>query len=275
MVNCIQVLIPLPNYGFDPTEVAIPWQILHRHGVRVLFATPAGGIAEADRRMLDGEDLGIWKWLLQASADAQLAYHEMIQQQAFKRPLSYADITAVDFDGLLLPGGHDKGVKEYLESDLLQQVVAKFFDKHTPVAAICHGVVLAARSKGALSGKSVLHGYRTTALLRSQEMAAYHLTRLWLGDYYLTYPGLTVQKEVTEVLRRPEDFEEGPIPLLRDSMQDLNRGFIVRDRNYVSARWPGDAHAFAMAFLSMLKEGGNRNNKVTSGGQLLSHPDDF
>ena len=29
--------------------------------------------------------------------------------------------------------------------------------------------------------------------------------------------------------------------------------FVVRDRNYVSARWPGDAHTFAKTFAGMLQ----------------------
>src|SRR5438045_8840077 len=51
------------------------------------------------------------------------------------------------FDALLLPGGHRaRGMREYLESEILQRHVASFFDKEKPVAAICHGVLLAARS---------------------------------------------------------------------------------------------------------------------------------
>ena len=29
--------------------------------------------------------------------------------------------------------------------------------------------------------------------------------------------------------------------------------FVVRDRNYVSARWPGDAHTFAKCFAEILE----------------------
>jgi putative intracellular protease/amidase len=51
------------------------------------------------------------------------------------------------FDGLLLPGGHRaRGMREYLESNVLQRLVAQFFEACLPVAAICHGVLLAARS---------------------------------------------------------------------------------------------------------------------------------
>ena len=118
------------------------------------------------------------------------------------------------------------------------------------VGAICHGVVLAARSKAA-SGRSVLHGRKTTALLQRQELLAWNLTRGWLGDYYRTYPQ-TVQAEVTEALASPEDFIAGPLPLRRDTPDNPRPGFALRDGNYVSARWPGDAHRFAELFAAAL-----------------------
>lgn len=124
---------------------------------------------------------------------------------------------------------------------MLQDLVADFFSAKKPVGAICHGVVLAARSIDPDTGKSVLHNYRTTALLKSQEMLAYRLTQLWLKDYYLTYPEITVEDEVRKALSSENDFLKGPNPLLRDDHDHLNRGFTVRDRHYLSARWPGGA----------------------------------
>ena len=66
----MNVLIPLPRYGFDPTEAAIPWQILTRHNYHVFFCSPNGQKAQADRIILTGEKLGIWKPLLRAGKDA-------------------------------------------------------------------------------------------------------------------------------------------------------------------------------------------------------------
>lgn len=41
--------------------------------------------------------------------------------------------------GLLLPGGHAPGMKQYLGSRLLQRKVAEFWRLERPVGAICHG----------------------------------------------------------------------------------------------------------------------------------------
>jgi protease I len=249
-----KILIPLPSYGFDPTEVAIPWKLLTKAGYEVVFTTLTGAKASADIRILKGIDLGIWKSLLQARQDAVDACSEMQSSQFFCEPLKYDDAKEESFDALLLPGGHDKGVKEYLESKVLQALVVDFFASQKPVGAICHGVVLAARSITPETNKSVIHDYKTTSLLKSQELLAYNLTRLWLNDYYLTYPEITVEGEVKAVLSNQENFIKGPAPIFRDNHGKLNRGFFVRDRNYLSARWPGDAYNFSLEFIKLLRD---------------------
>ena len=248
-----KILIPLPSYGYDLTEVTIPWKLMAARGFQIVFITPDGNKALPDQLMLDGRKLGIWKPLLQARKDAVDAFVEMDKCPAFCFPTKYTEVDVADFDGLHLPGGHDKRIRPYLESEILQQLVVSFFSAKKPVAAICHGVVLAARSVNPETGKSVLYDYQTTALLKSQELTAYNLTRLWLKDYYLTYPEITVEDEVKSVLATPGDFHQGPSPLLRDDEKHLKRGFCVQDRNYLSARWPGDAYSYSYNFIKMIE----------------------
>ncbi len=243
-----KILLPVPTYGFDPTEAAIPWKILTSGGFDVHIATPGGKQARADEIMLTGEGLGLFKPLLMARRDAISAYAEMEGSSAFRKPISYAGINPDDYDGIFLPGGHHKGVREYLESEILQRIIPVFFKAEKPVGAVCHAPVLLSRSINPESGKTVLYGYRTTALLKSQERLAYHLTRRRMGDYYLTYPGTTVEDEVRKVLRSQRDFRKGPLPLFRDKPGGLFGGFVVRDRNYVSGRWPGDIYSLTRAF---------------------------
>lgn len=245
-----KVLIPLPTKHFDPSEVAIPWKYLSQAGVDVVFATPSGIVGETDLRMLHGIDLGILSPLLAADKNAKNAFKEMEVSNAYKSPIKWDQTKESDYDGLFLPGGHDKGVREYLESPLLQNIVIEFFASNKPVAAVCHGVVLAARSKKS-DGKSVLHGKKTTGLLATQEKTAYFLTCLWLGDYYLTY-NETVQSEVTRELASPKDFIAGPLPISRDDESHLEKGFIVEDGNYLSGRWPGDTHKLSKRFTELI-----------------------
>ncbi|MFK5956197.1 MAG: hypothetical protein QM477_07115, partial [Planctomycetota bacterium] len=59
---------------------------------------------------------------------------------------------------------------------------------------------------------------------------------------------------VLALLARPDDFVTGPKTIYRDTSAKLSRGFFVRDRNYLSARWPGDIYAFCGQLLNMLQE---------------------
>jgi len=286
--------MPLPRTDFDPSEVAVSWRILRDAGHDVVFATPDGRVASADPVMTTGIGLDFWSripWLkqvkvvgllLRADRNARSAYSELVDNAVFRAPLSHAQVRAAEFAGLLLPGGHAQGMREYLESAVLQHVVAAFFDAGKPVAAICHGVVLAARSISAKTGKPVLHGRKTTALTWKLERSAWllsrHAGRWWDRDYYRTYreaPGepygyRSVQAEVTRALARPEDFVDvpGDAPdhfrkasgLFRDTPSDDRPAFIMCDDNYLSARWPGDVHTFARTFAAMLAG-------VASGGE--------
>jgi len=244
------ILVPIPRTDFDPTEVAVPWRVLTEAGVAVRFATLDGTTATADPRMVTGNGLGPFKLVLRADARGRDAYARLLDDPHFNEPLTYEQMNASDFDGLYLPGGHAAGMKEYLESVEVHRLIAEFFAHDKPVGAICHGVVAVCRSRTG-DGISVLHGRRTTALPEAMELSAWRLTRPWLGDYYRTYP-TTVQAEVTASLASPGDFLAGPRSLLRDAPQRLDRGFVVRDGNYISARWPGDAHRYTSELLAVI-----------------------
>jgi putative intracellular protease/amidase len=247
------VLMPIPDTDFDPTETSVPWNFLSSNGIAIAAATPSGNPGKADERMLTGKGLGIFKNILKARSDALANYTRMIAHEQFAKPYSYTELNPDNFSALLLPGGHAPGMKSYLESSLLQKIVVSFFAAKKPVAAICHGVLLVARSIDPKTGKSVLFDYKTTSLLKSQEMSAYFMTRLFVGSYYRTYPQ-AVEDEVRSHLSNPSNYLRGNISLSRDSEDNLRPGFIVRDRNYLSARWPGDVYSFSKAFLEMLQK---------------------
>ena len=281
--------MPLPALDFDPSEAAVSWQVLTAAGHRVVFATPDGWMAQADSRMLTGEGLDLWSFVpglrlvrlvglvLRANAAARAAHASMVQESAYRWPESYGQLEASSFDALILPGGHRaRGMRAYLEDERLHLLVAAFFDADKPVAAICHGTVLAARSQSTRTGKSVLFGRRTTGLTWQLERSAWLTMKLfgrfWDADYYRTYPELpgepigfrSVEAEVRRALADPGDFldvdrgAEGYFRkvsgLFRDSLKDDRPAWVVRDGKYLSARWPGDVHTFARAFARILME---------------------
>jgi putative intracellular protease/amidase len=280
------VLIPLPSLDFDPTESAVSWLVLTEAGHRVVFATPDGRPGAADEIMLTGRGLDPWGFLplarnfivvgrfLRANRQARDAYQKMEQSREFQNPRRWDQIDPGEYDGLLLPGGHRaRGMKQYLESAQLQRLVLEFFARQKPVAAICHGVLLAARTVDPTTGRSVLYGRKTTALTWSLERTASiigHLGRFWDRHYYRTYveqrgqPAgyMSVQQEVTRALAAESDFLDVPgsspnflaqtSGTQRDSPQDSRPAFVVRDGQYLSARWPGDVFTFARTFALML-----------------------
>ena len=248
----MKILMPLSTQGSDPTEVAIPWQQLSKAGHEWTFSTPDGAMATLDTRMITGAGLGPWRFL-RARRDAREAQAALVKDLKFQKPLEYQALESGDYDALILPGGHAPGMKAYLESTKLQRLASEFMTGGKPVAAICHGVVVLARSKPLQSEKSVLFDRTVTALPKSMEMSAWLLTGLWLGNYYRTYPK-SVQAEVTEALEQAKQFQVGPPSLLRDHPNKLSRAFVVRDRNLVTARWPGDVYGFSQEFQKLLAE---------------------
>jgi putative intracellular protease/amidase len=282
-----RVLVLLPARDFDPSEAAVCWRVLVNAGHAVHFATPDGKPATADDMMLTGQGLDPWGvipllrqlpligLLMRANRDARTAYAQMIANPDYLSPQRWETVDAAAYDGLLLPGGHRaRGMRDYLESKILQNIVVRFFEAGKPVAAICHGVLLAARSISKRTGRSVLWGYQTTTLTWAFENSAWSVarfTRFWDPNYYRTYLEqagqpkgyMSVQQEVTRALADPKDFRDVPKDdphyrrktsgLVRDTIDDETPAFVVRDRNYVSARWPGDVHTFAKTFAGMLK----------------------
>ena len=142
-------------------------------------------------------------------------------------------------------------MRQYLGSSLLHSKVAAFWALGRPVGAICHGVLVLARAQE--NGCSLLYDRQTTCLPKYLERLAYYATAWRLGRYYRTYAAY-VEDEVRAALRQPtRQFRRGPIHLgARDSQADLSPSFVVEDRNYLSARWPGDAYAFSRRFIEKL-----------------------
>ena len=286
------IIMPLPSQDFDPTEVSIPWKMLKDAGFNVVFATVDGKRGYCDPVMISGEGLDPWGWIpglkkvrfiglfLRGNKSSRIAYQELEHDENFLNPKRYDELMVSDFAGMSLAGGHASGIKQYLEDKTLQRFVAEFFEtlddagQHKPISAICHGVVLAARSQSPTLNQSVLYGKKTTALTWRLEKSAWDLTkyfaRFWDPNYYRTYMETkeepvgywSVESEVKRALRDDTDFQDvhpkakqhflKASGLFRDSVNDNSPSWVVSDRNYISARWPGDVHAMTKEFISRL-----------------------
>ncbi len=241
--------MPLPDRDFDVTEVAVPWKLLTDLGHEVVIATEHGdGPPAADPLLITGVLFG----QLGAEPEPKEFYRQLTDATAFRRPLAWADLEPEAYDGLILPGGHAPGMRQYLGSDVLREKIAELWGLDRPVGAICHGVLTLARTNDPATGRSLLADRRTTCLPAYMERTAYYLTAWRRGRYYRTYPAY-VQDEVVAALNDPAQFERGPIELRRrGTATDDTPAFVVQDGRYLSARWPGDAYLFARRFAEML-----------------------
>ena len=234
-----KILIPIPDIDFDLTEVAVPWKRFVENGFQVVFATENAAVAKTDQRLIDGVIFG----QLGAKPYAIALYNEMLASSEFNKPITYQNINPDDYDLLHLPGGHEKGIKQYLESTVLQEKVAEFFYKEKLIGSVCHGAIVLARTKDKNTGKSIVANRKMTGLTKNLERLAYYITAWKLGDYYRTYPTYT-QDEVQNCLIDKANFKTGPFMFMP---------YVCEDKNLITARWPKDIELYSKTLINRLK----------------------
>ena len=234
-----KVIIAIPNNDFDLTEVSIPWKYFVKNGFNITFSTEKGGVAKADPLLITGVIFG----KLGAKPEAIKSYLKLKQNEAFKNPIPYNNIKPEQYDALLLPGGHAKGMRQYLESTVLQNKVLKFVKLNKIIGAICHGPLVLARTINPDTNKSVLHERKLTSLTKKLEKIAYYLTFWKLGRYYRTYPEY-VQDEIIKSLKTKDNYLTG---------ESIWKPFVIEDNNLITARWPNDIHLFAQTLVDKIK----------------------
>jgi putative intracellular protease/amidase len=120
-------------------------------------------------------------------------YAAMSRSEEWQSPLSWTapGFSLESFDFVLFPGGHEKSVRQIIDSEAVHQLVVDYFPKtkkpsKKAVAAVCHGVMVLSESKDS-DGHSVIRDCVTTTLPSGFEKIAFWGTRAFLGDYYKTY----------------------------------------------------------------------------------------
>jgi hypothetical protein len=218
----------------------------------------------------------------------------MKHDPAVQSPLAWSSPTfsLESYSLLFFPGGHEKGVRQVIDSPLLHKLLASYFPEtrkpsKKTVAAVCHGVLAVAEAT-LPDGKSVLHDATTTALPDMFEGTAFWATRLFLGDYYKTYGAgsdgvetsvsklATVQSRSGQLRLTTTHRFENAWTTLRNSTSTmlvlarkyclfylhsiLAEIFLLRfvredeTYNYVSARFPGDAELLAKKTVALVQQ---------------------
>jgi len=265
------ILMPISNNEFDPSEATYAWKIFtSEYGFEVKFATEDGSKGKTDMKILKKEGLNFIMNLLftifKSPEEVVTTYSEMENDKNFNHPLKWSDININDYDGIYIPGGHANGMRPYLNSKVLQGKVTEFWGTDKPIAAICHGVLVLARSINPKTGKSLLYNRKSTSVSNYLERLTYSLTSWQMGDYFRTFDELTEDEivrhmtginnpvEAAKVNKEKQLFDAGPISLDKGTFENPEAGaFVVEDGNYLSGRYPGDvcllAHRFAQKVL--------------------------
>ncbi|KAI9681021.1 MAG: hypothetical protein M1822_007095 [Bathelium mastoideum] len=246
----VKVAILMADYGHDPTETAVPYTEFKKAGFNITFFTENGASPQCDKKMLEG-----WtQKLLGATKEAVNVYDEMTTASEWKTPSSWSSpgFSLDAFSLVFLPGGHEKGVRQIIDSPIIHKALGEYFPQTRKpsaksAAAICHGVMALSEAEGA-NGQSVLYDATTTALPGTMEDVAYQGTRLFLGDYYKTYGAGS------------ENVEESVRKKLKDNKVQYKNSlglspFVVEDEtyNYVSGRFPPDAQLLAEKTIALVK----------------------
>ena len=204
------VLMPLPDRDFDVTEVAVPWKLLTRAGHTLVVSRPstAPSPRSADPLLLEGVLFGAWA--PPPSHGSSTPRWSRLPTGPSRFPGRTVDVT--EYDGLLLPGGHAPGMRQYLGETVHASQVAAVLGARTARSARSATASWCWPATRRADGRSVLHGRRTTCLPGYIERTAYLATAWRRGRYYRTYPEY-VEDEVRAALARPGDFERGPVEL--------------------------------------------------------------
>lgn len=118
--------------GFWAEELVVSHRLLREAGVGVDIATPDGARPTVDPISLD-ERGGV-----DESTAAELRSYLDAIADDLNRPLDLADVSAIDYDGIYIPGGH--GPMEDLVHDAdLARLLTSADRRSKLVAALCHG----------------------------------------------------------------------------------------------------------------------------------------
>lgn len=193
----------MADYGHDPTETAVPYHKFKTAGFDIDFLTEKGNIPECDKKMLEG-----WtQKLLGSNKEAVQLYEAMKADLHSIKPISWSSegFTLEPYDLVFLPGGHEKGVIQVINSPIVHRLLADYFPQtrkpsRKSCAAICHGVMCLSETT-LPGGKSAIHDATTTALPGMMEQSIFWATRAILGDYYKTYGACSESVETSVSMR--------------------------------------------------------------------------
>ncbi|KAI5858477.1 hypothetical protein BZA05DRAFT_381350 [Tricharina praecox] len=284
-----KAIIFVANHGNDPTEVAVPWSELKAGGCAVTFATEHGDIAAADPVTVQQT---LFACVLGATSTATSTYRDMLASAEFNNPLSWSDegFDILGYDIVILPGGHDKPIRQYLESKTLHRQLGRFLpytqrsssttttgaantdtdtnntndhnDSSTTtttqpqkkvLGAICHGVLPLAFAKCPGSREREGNTLLGEYRLQTTTLPKWMEATAWVASQAWLM-GSYYRTYIERGAWTCGDVEQAGGILINGPMSTKPFVHIDPNHRYISARFPGDAVLWAQTILKEARE---------------------
>lgn len=239
------VLVLLPEDGSDPSEVAIPWAIFRGAGLEVVFATRSGRRSQPDTLSFRSPLLLVSRPM----GERRRMYERMLVAPEFASPSTFADaLERQTFGALFVPGGEGPGMLPFLEDEQAQAIVRQFFCEDLPRAFLCHGGLLAARTRR--EGHSVIAGRRVTTVPKLAELLG--VAAFLLSGRPRVYGALGGNWAADEMSAAAGAGNFVPPRFTLRFRSEHDRGAVVVSGREVYGGGPWDAAATASALLEVL-----------------------
>lgn len=208
--------------GFYYDELATAYWSFIDAGFDVDIASIKGGAAPHDPSSLDAK-------VERRPASVQRFVVDDAAMAKVKATLPIADLSANDYDGIFLPGGHGT-MWDLPQNEPLARIVGTLFDAGKAIGAVCHGPAGLVAAKRA-DGHSIVAGLRVNAFTDAEEDAV---------GYTKVVPFL-LQTRLTELGGR---FEGGP----------NFAAYAVRDGNLITGQNPASTAQTAEHMVAAVRE---------------------
>ncbi len=142
--------------GYYLPEVTHPYYKFKDAGFDVTFASPNGGYAPMDPKSLDLKDPYNKKF-----------YENEKLMNKLKNTVSLKSVDASKFDAIVFAGGHGT-MWDFPNSESLNSLTAKIYEKGGVVAALCHGPAALVNVK-LKNGEYLIRNKKTTGFTNEEE----------------------------------------------------------------------------------------------------------
>jgi len=141
-------------------EFATPYYIFRDEGVKVVLASPKGGMPPIDPRSEEP----------QAQTDSTKRFFKDKEAlEAFENTAQLSTLNPADYGAVFFPGGHGP-LWDLSEDPYSIKIIEAFFASGKPIGAVCHGPAVFRHTKGP-NGAPLVQGKSVTGFSNSEEAA--------------------------------------------------------------------------------------------------------